>query len=133
MSEKKRCPLCNQSLYKRNEGLVCKNWKCEMYFKLARGWVYLDRKKEDSKLFFTSKYDFNIENYKNRKKWLEFKSKLLYKKKVCEVCKSDTSLQVHHILPRFSHPELAMDYENLMVLCKSCHKEIHKENKHRYG
>ena len=133
MNEKLRCPLCNHILYKRYEGWVCKNWKCKLYSKLAYGWVFLNKEKEESKLFFTSKYDFNIESFKNHKKWLELKSILLYEKKVCEICGSDKSLQVHHILPRSSNPELIMDKENLMVLCEECHKKIHAKDKYKFS
>lgn len=126
------CPLCSHILYQRNEGMVCKNSRCILYFKNGRGWVFLDKKKEDSKLFFTSQYDFNIERFENKKKWLELKSKLLYEKECCEICSVDRSLHVHHIFPRSSHPELALDKENLMVLCEKCHKEIHSKDKYRF-
>ena len=128
------CPLCKRKLVKKYEGLICPNWKCKIgKFKLGKGWVYLDRKKEDSKLFFTSKYDFDITRHENIKNWLRLKSKLLYEKKECEICGSSSFLHVHHILPRSSNPELAMDIENLMVLCEECHKEIHKGDKYKFG
>lgn len=131
--EQTKCPLCDHVLYKKHEGLVCRNHKCKLYFKLGKGWVYLNREKENSELFFTSKYDFNPERYFNKKAWLKMKSLILYKKGKCEICSSDSFLQVHHILPRSSHPELAMDRENLMVLCKPCHKNIHKNDKYKFG
>lgn len=53
-------------------------------------------------------------------------------RKVCEICKSNRFLHVHHILPRSSHPELALDKDNLMVLCEECHKKIHSEDKYKY-
>lgn len=52
---------------------------------------------------------------------------------MCENCGSNICLHVYHILPRHSHPELAMDKENLMVLCEECHKKIHSEDKHKYS
>lgn len=131
-TEKPRCPMCGFVLYKRHEGWVCKNWKCGLFFKLGRGWVLLDKSRKSSKLFFTSKYDFDINGHNNMKKWLELKSKVLYVRKVCEICKNDRKLHVHHILPRSEHPELALDEENLMVLCEGCHKNIHSEDKRRF-
>lgn len=128
----KRCPLCNHILYKKYEGLACKNSKCKLYFKLARGWIYLTREKEDSKLFFTSKYDFDIEAHENKKRWLKLKSEILYKIGKCEICRSDRYLEVHHILPRSSYPELSMDKENLMVLCEDCHIKIHSKDKYKF-
>ncbi len=129
---KKKCPLCNLTLIKRYEGLVCKNWKCKLYFKLERGWVYLKKEKRESYLFFASKYDFDITSFRNKKRWLELKSKILYEKKQCEICSSKNLLHVHHILPRSSNPELTMDLENLMVLCENCHKKVHEKDKHKY-
>ena len=34
------CPLCGNKLQIRTAGLVCKNWKCKMYWKLDVGPVY---------------------------------------------------------------------------------------------
>jgi uncharacterized protein (TIGR02646 family) len=35
--------------------------------------------------------------------------------------------EVHHILPRESHPHLKYDWSNLQTLCLQCHKEIHRD------
>ncbi|MDO5299951.1 MAG: HNH endonuclease [Clostridia bacterium] len=37
---------------------------------------------------------------------------------------------VHHIKPYQTHPELALDLDNLMSLCDRCHWDVHPE-KHR--
>ena len=34
---------------------------------------------------------------------------------------------VHHILPISEHPELALDLDNLISLCESCHNKRHPE------
>lgn len=128
--DKDRCPICNSKLQKRWEGLVCRN-TCPLNFKLGCGWVYVQSKK--NKLFWTLKYDFDIDRHENIKKWLFLKSKMIYDKKYCEICGKDNFLQVHHILPRSSHPELSLDIENLMVLCKDCHKKIHEKDKYKFG
>jgi len=31
--EYKKCPKCGNKLYSRTVGYVCKNWKCENYWK----------------------------------------------------------------------------------------------------
>lgn len=36
-----RCPLCNNRLYLKKCGLVCKNFKCSLYWKLG-GWYLKD-------------------------------------------------------------------------------------------
>ena len=127
------CPLCNHILYKRHEGLVCKNWKCKMYFKLEKGWVYFENSKKSSDVFFLATLDFDITSFENRKKWLELKAETIYEKGKCEICKSNRRLEIHHILYRSDHPELTFDKENLMVLCKNCHIGFHKKDKHTYS
>ena len=42
------CPSCNHKLQERKAGLVCKNWKCKLYWKYG-GWAY------DSKVWLTDK------------------------------------------------------------------------------
>lgn len=130
--ENKKCVSCGKALYKRYEGLVCKNSACGLYFKLEKGYIYLNGKRKRSALFFSNKYHFDITNYNNKKEWLLLRSELIYKKKVCEVCKSNIRLEVHHILPRCCYPELTFDLDNLMVLCKNCHKKIHSQEKYRF-
>ena len=41
----------------------------------------------------------------------------------CEVSKSQpvSAVDVHHIRPRDTHPELSLTLSNLESLCKSCH------------
>jgi len=34
---------------------------------------------------------------------------------------------VHHILPRETHPELALELTNLVSLCDACHNKRHPE------
>jgi len=132
-SDKTKCPICEHQLKKRYEGMVCKNPWCPLYFKCEKGWVYYNNEKKQSLLFWTAKYDFDITRHENIKKWLMLKSKIIYERKCCEVCGSIKLLQVHHILPRSSNPELALDIENLMLLCKDCHKKIHSEDKYNFG
>ena len=127
------CPICKRKLQKKHEGLVCKNWKCELYFKCGVGWCYITREKQKSIKFHQNKYDFSITTLEGRKRWLELKSKVLYWNDKCEICGSDRMLEVHHIKPRHTYPELSQDIENLMVVCKDCHKDLHKEDKYRFG
>lgn len=52
--------------------------------------------------------------------------------KLCRVCLSDLKTQVHHILPIRLYPLLALDPNNGIVLCQTCHKKI-KRNEKRYA
>ena len=42
MSDYPTCPLCGRKLYERKSagGVVCKNWKCDAFWKLGKGVVY---------------------------------------------------------------------------------------------
>ena len=35
-----KCPACDHKLVGVKDGLVCKNWKCEMYWKMGHGPVW---------------------------------------------------------------------------------------------
>ena len=48
----------------------------------------------------------------------------------CELCgrKGDeASIELHHIKPIMTHPELAKADDNIMLLCHECHVGIHRE------
>lgn len=51
--------------------------------------------------------------------------------KVCQRCGTKGSrrnkLEVHHILPRKTHPRLVNDTSNCELLCRKCHLEHHRE------
>ncbi|NBD16207.1 MAG: FAD-dependent thymidylate synthase [Cyanobacteria bacterium] len=37
-------------------------------------------------------------------------------------------LHAHHLLPVYSHPEKAYEFDNLVTVCESCHQEIHSQS-----
>lgn len=128
------CPICALKLYKRNEGSVCKNSNCFLYFKLAKGWVYLDGNKNNNLNYFKDEYDFSIERFENKKRWLLLKNEVFHERgRKCEICHTEISLGVHHIIYRTQAPSLTFDKENLMVLCRRCHTKIHEEDKHKFN
>lgn len=43
----------------------------------------------------------------------------------CEKCGELHNLTVHHVKPRQTHPELAFEPSNLVVLCQECHNIVH--------
>ena len=45
-NNKERCPMCNRKLMKKKGILICKNWKCPLYWKLKTGWVYYEYDKK---------------------------------------------------------------------------------------
>jgi thymidylate synthase (FAD) len=46
----------------------------------------------------------------------------------CNKCNSNKKLHLHHIKPVYSHSELAYDFDNIEVLCKNCHYDVHNLN-----
>ena len=49
----------------------------------------------------------------------------------CQTCGENKSgsLQAHHIKDRANHPDLIVDIDNGITLCKKCHMEVHYGNK----
>ena len=41
----------------------------------------------------------------------------------CEICNSEQNLHIHHEHPIKTHPHLALDPDNGIILCKECHYE----------
>lgn len=44
----------------------------------------------------------------------------------CTSCGDNKNLELDHIKPVYSHPELAYEYDNIQILCKKCHNKKHK-------
>jgi len=129
----KYCPICGKKLQKRYEGLVYRNFKCCMYFKLGKGWAYLIPR-DNGLNYLYNKFDFDLKHFNNLKKWLRLKTEILERdERKCVICSSNIELNVHHIISRAEAPELTFDKENLMTLCKSCHKKIHTDDKYYFG
>jgi 5-methylcytosine-specific restriction endonuclease McrA len=42
----------------------------------------------------------------------------------CIICGSTEKLEAHHVKPRAQFPELALEIDNGITLCKKCHNEI---------
>ena len=55
-------------------------------------------------------------------------TKVIRKGKNCSYCDSDKDLHSHHIFPKSKQPGLALNENNGVVLCDSCHKEHHMLN-----
>ena len=55
----------------------------------------------------------------------EFRKTPLLKKfnNCCNICEASTNLEIDHILPVTTNPELAFNEDNIQILCKDCHRE----------
>lgn len=92
-------------------------------------------KEVDENVYLISDWDIH-----NGKEYL-FKKRLTYKyrkwremvlkrdKYKCQNCYSKTKLEVHHIKSFYGYPDLRMDINNGVTLCKTCHIELHKKER----
>lgn len=64
-------------------------------------------------------------NYKYRK----WRSDIIGRDKICQLCASAENLEVHHIKSFAEYPELRFDFNNGIVLCRKCHKNLHRRKK----
>lgn len=68
----------------------------------------------------------NWERLKNDASY-KFAEQEVYKRdKCCRICKSVTDLTIHHIKSRKEYPWLAADEDNMIVVCRNCHTNIHR-------
>ncbi len=58
-------------------------------------------------------------------RWRRLRKSFLIENPLCDECKKagriEPAIDVHHIKERTSHPDLALDWDNLQSLCKPCH------------
>lgn len=71
------------------------------------------------------------ENIKRRntydyRKW---RSKVIERDKVCQMCGSNKNLEAHHIKPFSKYPDLRLCLENGITLCRKCHRKYHAETR----
>lgn len=46
-------------------------------------------------------------------------------KYMCKLCDSKENLHAHHIQPKAKFPEISLELDNGITLCKDCHKIVH--------
>ena len=52
---------------------------------------------------------------------------------MCQMCGGRTRpLEVHHIRPKYQYPELTLDIDNGITLCKVCHQDRVTRHEHRF-
>jgi 5-methylcytosine-specific restriction endonuclease McrA len=61
------------------------------------------------------------------KRWKEVRKKAVERDKQCLKCGIPKPLSVHHVLPKYLHPEKTFDLNNLRTLCCNCHVQLHRE------
>lgn len=78
-----------------------------------------------------------IEKFYKTTIWKKLRQKVLEKNNYdCQHCKSkgeaNKANTVHHVKHLKQHPELALDEENLIAVCKECHNELHPEKHYSF-
>lgn len=66
---------------------------------------------------------------RNNYRYRQWRQKILDRDKVCQECGSESNLEVHHIKHFAEHPELRQNDNNAIVLCRKCHKELHRRER----
>lgn len=107
------CNYCNKKIPMSQKYCDCRNERLNEYNK-----QYYEENKEQRKLL-------------NSKKWKDTR-KIIIKRDagMCNRCYVQLGLfvhdelQVHHIKPRITHPELVYDPENLITICKTCNLQL---------
>jgi len=56
--------------------------------------------------------------------WPKVRAEFLKNNFVCTCCGGTNKLEVHHIFPFYSHPELELNTDNLIVLCEDASNGI---------
>jgi len=71
---------------------------------------------------------YDSEEFKRKVKYLN--SAFKRDTKFCKCCLSPFNLETHHIIPIEVNPKKALDRNNLIVLCRNCHR-LRKYSIHR--
>ena len=71
-----------------------------------------------------------VDPFYKSKAWYRIRHQALQEQgRRCKMCGTVRGkLSVHHIKPRSKHPELELVLSNLLVVCNSCHNQIHSRN-----
>lgn len=67
------------------------------------------------------------------KEYEALRRKLLAEQPWCADCGATKNLLVHHKIRSRERPDLLMDLNNLVVLCKGCHTAVHARAGHMFG
>ena len=76
----------------------------------------------------------DVDKFYNSRPWRNLRLKALERDHhECQMCKKNSKVNkivfantVHHIQEVKNRPDLAMDLDNLISLCRGCHEKIHQ-------
>ncbi|WP_185753290.1 HNH endonuclease [Stutzerimonas stutzeri] len=64
------------------------------------------------------------DSFYKTERWKKLSAYYRKKHPVCECCENAASDITDHIKPVKTHPDLALDWDNLRALCRPCHNSI---------
>ena len=116
MARKKICSHCGD-IYDELKGHKCSKEDSIRKYKTEQRRLY-DEKNETSKLLRTTR-------------WRKFRKYIINRdNNRCQRCIANygvitvTNLEVHHIKPRITHPELMYDEDNVVTVCQTCNLQL---------
>lgn len=120
--------LAHAPIPQRPEGVSMRNWLVEQFRNGDLRKFQTEKrvsKKQEKKEKKEKRINYLI--YLDSVKWKNKREEALnHYGRFCNKCKSSTNLQVHHLTYKTLYNE---ELEDLMILCKSCHMNLHKEIK----
>lgn len=66
---------------------------------------------------------------RNNYQYRQWRLRILKRDKCCQQCGNMDDLEVHHIKHFSEYPELRTDDNNGIVLCRKCHRNLHRSKK----
>lgn len=66
---------------------------------------------------------------RNNYSYRQWRAKIIERDKVCQECGTGENLEVHHIKHFATNPDLRQDDNNAIVLCRSCHRKLHRRER----
>lgn len=90
------------------------------FYKKYKG-KYLEQKKRYRERYKDKLKEINLIRVHSIR-WI--KPLLISKYGGCQICKSDEKLEIHHI-------KYTTNFEDLMLLCRKCHIDIHRRSQRR--
>lgn len=121
--------ICTDCAFK--EGL----WTEQEYIQNACFWNSFIKRAavHNGEIWLTDKKLFPWEKPKKRQRhdpsYISWRTKVFERDKyTCAICgQVGGELNAHHIRPFAEYPDLRLDLDNGVTLCKACHKRVHKE------
>jgi len=128
-----RCKKCNKWFRPTSNQIIARVVAVENPKKAEECNFYCSDKCKHSCILFRRRGDPFAQNDKPRSTEIKiFRKEVLkrqfdeYGRNFCEICESESNLQIHHDIPQKINPLFSLDPDNGIILCHKCHvKKTH--------